>query len=89
MVTIGTTAWSVPSIQSTTRYRESQVSLAIVVDQTFTSGVVGLHTCAHLFIDHRCVTFFFFVCEIFPVGLDHEIVLTVKFPDLGYWNYIR
>ena len=86
---MGTTTWSVPSIQSTTRYQESQVSPAVVIDQTFISGVVGLRTCARLFIDHHHVTFFYFACEIFTVGLDHEIILTAKFPDLRYWNYIR
>ena len=39
----------------------------IVVDWTFTSAGVDLHT--HLFIIHRCVSF---TCLIFVVGLDHK-----------------
>ena len=41
---------------STTGYPESQVSLAVVVDKTFTSGGVEFH--AHLFIDDRRIIFF-------------------------------
>jgi len=51
--------------------------LNIVVDQTFTS--VGVELRAHLFIDHHHVMVFFFVCSIFVVGLDSEIILTAKF----------
>ena len=40
----------------TTRYWESQVSLAVVVDQTFTLGCVDAR--AQLFIDLSCVRFF-------------------------------
>ena len=46
-----------PSIWSTTRYQESQVSLAVVIDWTFTSG--GMDICTRLCIDtmhsiHSC-----------------------------------
>ena len=44
-------------LESTTRYRESQVSLAAVVDQTYTSGGCGIAD-ARLLIDHRRVIFF-------------------------------
>ena len=59
-VTICTSAWCVLSVESTTRYRESQVSLAVtlwlsrvVVDWTCTS--VGVDVRARLFVDRRCV----------------------------------
>ena len=44
----------------------------------------GGHFCAHLFIDH-CQVSFFFVCvcakfsQIFMFGLDREIISTAKF----------
>ena len=54
---------SVSSVQSTTRYWESQISLAVmlwlsrvVVNRTFTSGGVNVH--ARLFGDHRHVNVF-------------------------------
>ena len=40
-LTVDGYAWSVPSVQSTMGYRESQVSLA-VVDRAFTPGGCGL-----------------------------------------------
>ena len=58
------------------RYQESQGSLAVVVDWTFTPGSVDLR--ASLFTDHRRV-FLFFECLIFAVGLDREIILTATF----------
>ena len=69
-----TSAWRVSSVQSTTtRYRESQVSLAvdIVVDRTFTSWGVDLRV--HTYSSLRK---FFVVC-----GLDREIILTAKIYD--------
>ena len=64
--------------------------LAEVVDQTFTSGDVDMHT--YLFIDHHCVSFFFFFFGggggggggggshvKFPPLLDCEICLASKF----------
>ena len=57
-----------------TRYQESQGSLAVVVDRTFTSWSVDLR--ASLFTDHRRVVLFF-ACLIFAV--DREIILTAKF----------
>ena len=58
MIAIWMNAWSVPSIKFTTRYGESQVSLAItlrlsgvVVDWTITSRSVD----AFSFVDHRCI----------------------------------
>ena len=41
----------------TTRYQESRGSFAVVVDLTFNSGNVDLHT--NLFTDHRHVILFF------------------------------
>ena len=76
MIAIWTSAWRVSGVQSTTRYQESQGLLAVVVVRTFTSGSVDLW--ASLFTDHRCVILFF-VCLIFAIGLDCEIILTVKF----------
>ena len=49
-----------------TRYQENQGSLAVVVDQTFTSGGVDLR--ASLFIDHRSMRKF-----IFPVLNFHSL----------------
>ena len=54
MVTIWMSAWSVPSIQSTTRYQERKVLLAIVVNRTFTSE--GVNLCACLFIVYRRIS---------------------------------
>ena len=76
LTTIWTSAWRVPGVQSTTRYQESQGSLAVVVDQTFTSWSVDLR--ASLFTDNRCVILFF-ACLIFAVDPDRKIILTVKF----------
>ena len=58
MIIMWMCAWRVSSVQSTTRYQESQVSLAvyIVVDQTFTC--VDLHTQAYLL---KIATYVFFV----------------------------
>ena len=58
----------------TTRCQESQGSLAVVFDQTFTSGYVDLR--ANLFTDHRR-SFIFRVLNF--RGLDREIVSTAKF----------
>ena len=72
-----TSAWRVSSAYSTTRYRESQVLLA-VYSHRLDIYLVGCDLRAHLSIDHRCVSFFFFACLI-TVGYDHEIISTAKF----------
>ena len=54
-VTIWTSAWSIPSVKSTTRYRESQVSPTVVIDRTFTLGGGG--GCGRLLTDHHHVSF--------------------------------
>ena len=56
--------------------QENQGSLAVVVNWMFTLVSVDLR--ASLFIDH-CHVILFFVCQIFAVGLDHEIILITKF----------
>ena len=76
MIAIWTSTWRVPGVYSITRYQESQGSLAVVVDRTFTLGSVDLR--ASLFTDHRRVILFF-ACLIFVVGLTRETILTVKF----------
>ena len=76
MVAIWTSTWRVPGVYFITRYQESQGSLAVVVDRTFTLGSVDLR--ASLFTDHHRVILFF-ACLIFVVGLAHETILTVKF----------
>ena len=58
------------------RNQESQGSLAVVVNWTFTPGSVDLHT--SFFTNHRRVILFF-ACEIFVVVLNHKIILTAKF----------
>ena len=58
------------------RNQESQGSLAVVINWTFTSGSVDLHT--SFFTNHRHVILFF-ACEIFVVVLNHKINLTAKF----------
>ena len=55
MVTIGTSAWSIPSIYSTMDYQESQVLVAVVIDWTFTSGDGDFNT--RLFIDDRYISY--------------------------------
>ena len=50
------------ALQYTTRYWESQVSLAVVVDQTFTSRDGDFR--ARLFIDHRHAQVFFFALNL-------------------------
>ena len=57
-----------------TRYQESQGSLAVVVDRTFTSWSVDLR--ASLFTDHRRVILFF------VVDPDREIILTTKYGNM-------
>ena len=76
-VTMWTSAWRVPSVQSTTRYQESQVWLVVY---SCRSDIYfgGVDSCAHLSIDH-CHTSFFFTCLIFVVGIDRKIFLTSKF----------
>ena len=58
---------------------ESQVSLAVVVDQTFISK--GMDLCTHLFIDHYCLLF---VCVLNFRGLSQAKLL--KFPDLHIYS---
>ena len=48
--------WSVHGVSSTTKYWKSPVSLAVVVDWTFTSGGVDVWTR----IDHCCISYCFF-----------------------------
>ena len=67
-----------------TRYQESQGSLAVVVDRTFNSGSVDLRT--SLITDHHCVILFF-ACLIFAVGLNREIILTAKFSQSMVLSY--
>ena len=55
-ITIWTSAWRVPSNQSTTRYQESQGSLGVVIDWIFSLG--GVDLCASLLINHRHVSLF-------------------------------
>ena len=62
-----TSAWRVPGALSTIRYQESQGSLAVVVDRTFTRGAWDMR--ASLFTDHRRIILFF-ACLIFMVDLD-------------------
>ena len=49
------------------RYQESQVLLAVVIDRTFTLGGRGGWSSAHAY------------SHVKAVGLDGEIILTVKF----------
>ena len=68
------------------RARYRWLILASVVDQTFTSGGVDLHVC--LFNDHHHVSFFLFLCvKFFAVGLDCEIISTVK-PDQHIYHLV-
>ena len=60
-----------------------QVSLAVVINWTFTSGGVDLIT--HSFIDHHCM--FFFQGWMFTVGLNHNIILTEKFSQSTVVRY--
>ena len=60
-------AWSVPSVESTIRYQESQVSLVVVVDWIFTSGV-DCNALIHWSLLHKLLFFFLRVC-ICAVGL--------------------
>ena len=56
-ITIWTSTWNVPTeFRDSTRYWESQVLLAVVINLTFTLGCVVLRTC--LSIDHCLVNFF-------------------------------
>ena len=52
-----TSTWRVSSAYSTTRYRESQVLLA-VYSHRFDIYLGGVWTCTHLSIDNRRVSFF-------------------------------
>ena len=47
----------------------------VVVNWTFTSGGVVVHT--YLFIDHLCIDVFIRILN-FVIGLNHEIILTAK-----------
>ena len=60
--------------------------LCIVVVLIFTSGGVDLR--AYLSIDHHCASFFF-VCLIFAVGHDREIILTAKFSQSTVLTHIQ
>ena len=62
--------------RDSTRYWESQVLLAVVINLTFTLGCVVLRTC--LFIDH-CLVNFFSPCSIFAFDLNLETISTAKF----------
>ena len=53
----------------------------IVMAQTFTLGGYRL-VCTLIHGSLLCKFFFFFACLIFAVGLNREIILTAKFPDL-------
>ena len=65
-------AWSVPSVQSTMRYRESQVSLA-VVDRAFTPGGVD-------YADSSIITAYFIFRVLNIRGWSQpQIILTAKF----------
>ena len=72
MITKWTSAWSVPNVRSTTRCRESQISLAVVFDRTFVSGGVDLRV--RLFIDHRRIVSFCCCCCCF-VNVDVVVLL--------------
>ena len=69
-------------LYSTTRYRESQVLLAVYSHRfdiyLGAGGGGGVDLRAHLSIDHRRVSFCF-ACLIFAVGLNGKITLTAKF----------
>ena len=58
--------------------QESQGSLAVVVDLTFTMGSVDL--CASLFIDHCCVILFF------TMVLTARLFYQRNFPNLWYFR---
>ena len=66
------------------RYQETQGSLAVIVYWAFTSGSVDLR--ASLFTDRIIL---FFTCLIFTVGLDCEIILTVKFSRSTVYSVIK
>ena len=71
-LTVDGYAWSVPSVQSTMRYRESQVSLA-VVDRAFTPGGVD-------YADSSIITAYFIFRVLNIRGWSQpQIILTAKF----------
>ena len=59
--------------------------LQMVVDQIFTSGGVDLH--ARLFIDHHCISCFFFTCLIWPQLRNYITCNSEIFPIYGIWLY--
>ena len=81
-------AWRVSGVySSTTRYRESQVLLA-VYSCHFWHLPRGVWTCAHTYPLIIATQVFFFMCLIFGVGHDREIILTAKFSrSTVAWNF--
>ena len=78
-----TSAWRVSSVySSTTRYRESQVWLAVYVHvYSHRSDIClgGVWTCAHTYSLIIAPHVYFFTCLICAVGLNRKIILTSKF----------
>ena len=81
-VTIWMSTWRVPSIQSTTRYQESQVSLTVVVDRAFTLGGVDLHMDTHSQMIAAQV--FFSNVTFLQLVLTAKLFQQRNFPDLWY-----